>query len=304
MHFVGVECTHNGTGGTGTLTLVSVTGSPTLISVLGSTGTRWFKGAIHEYTSSAQTVISQTETGIYSINLATGVMTRSKVETTWTGGVYSCNSPSPINVGATAANVRIICTLLPTSAPEVIPFEYTGSAGFYTADDLGLHSAHAPTGTGTLALTANQEIWAPFRWTGTREIIQAGIRVNTASGTTGSQVKLSIHDLLNTGAPGAKIKDLPTLPTDATGNIAGSVTGLWLPPGWYWTCILSSSGTAALVKLGVSSISPAGTSNGTAVQYITRTGSFSSGIPDPAPTSGGTPVNNNQAPMIFLKQAA
>src|SRR5688500_4190733 len=172
------------TGGTGALTLAAVTGWPRWQDVWGSTGSRYASYVIQEWAGADHSgPPTKAEAGLGTINLATGVLTRTKPTSTWNsaGPTYDGTSPTAISFGTTAANIEVSSSPTAELSPDTIPYGTVAAP----AADVGMSSQHAMVSTSTRALTANTAYFTAFLWFGVREIIHAPFYVRTAGASFG-----------------------------------------------------------------------------------------------------------------------
>jgi len=293
-----VRQTHDGSGGSGSLTLVAVGGYPQFADVFGGSGTRLVQYAIKQFTTSAKTQLAQAETGLGSINLATGVLSRSKVLASWDGSTYVKVAPSALSFSSDASLISIDCGPIADGFMPPVPFWNTtlGSA----PSSAGMPGDnHAPTG-GTTTL-GQYKIWiVPFRWAGRGEIVAAGFWVTTADAA--GHAKIAVYDVDSAGGPGALIGDFGAVSLASTGaaNVSGS---LWLPPGWYFARVIGDSATAAVRGNGTGGAAmptPLGMRGGGQLAsqwYKTGSAGDYTATPDPCGNSGYTTDWNTSFPL-------
>lgn len=290
-----IEATHNGTGGSSTLTLADVTGSPNYDDVFGASGTILVDYIINEYTTSDRNVLTQSEQGIGSLVLSTGVFTRVKVETTWTGSTYDAINPARLTIGSTAANVRIMCGPAVNSAPQCPPFVSRA-----LGDDVGIPAANHMGSSATIALAADTAYYWPYLWAGRGDIDQASIRVSTVS-IGAAQAKWAVFQFDSDALPGKRLYSFQNAGVDTFDLRMGGVSGwstrsvsMHLDPGWYWMGIILEA--AANVVIGDTSevlMSPAGISGTGSINRVQKAITYATGLSDPADaTSLVTPITS------------
>lgn len=247
----GIRQTHNGTGGTGTLTLVAMSGWPAFSNVF--TGTRLVDYEIDQYTDASKTVLAQQECGEGSINTSTNVLTRTKIDSTWNGTTYlpnpgSATAPTALNITNTAANVDILCSPSAASMMAAMPFFYGTVAN--VSDGLGCMPMNiSGVANGTLGLVAGTITYSPIFIGHRGPFSQASVRVTTA--TTGGTPTLTvdIFEVASDGSPGKLLIDFgnlgstsSTAPFTLTSSAIG--TPVALVPGWYYQGILFVANSA------------------------------------------------------------
>src|SRR5271165_1402756 len=248
-----IRCTHNGTGGTGNLTLVDVSGFPGFDNVFA--GTRWVRYTIDEYTDSTFATLKQSETGIGAINTSTLVLTRTSIKSTWNGTTYlpnpgSATAPTAISFGNTAASIQIMCSPVAGSLLPSIPA--VAAAATNLADGVGLPGLGVSVSSSNFSLTSGIVYYFPVLIMHEGPFSQASVRVVgvTTGGTPTLSVAIYEVDLTNAGLPGKKLADFGSLgvtTTAATITSAALSTPVYLAPGWYYVAVLyianSASGT-------------------------------------------------------------
>ena len=262
-----VQATHNGTGGTGTLTLAAVSGSPQPSDVWGTTATKIVYYSIDEYTDNTFATLKQGESGMGSLNLSTGVLTRSVVWRTWVSGAgYVVNGASAINVGATAANVRI---LLSATANLMRPAQPAINALAGLSGWLPFNTRQTwDSGNGNTALSAGNRHYCPIEFVYGKPITAVALNVGTIA--SASSTRLGIYDWDTDGLPGNLITEFTATAQINTGGSTGynsvSVTPPFIPPGWYWLCI-QSSGAPSIANLTLQGNPGAGDSGSRDLMY-------------------------------------
>jgi hypothetical protein len=289
-------------GSPDTLTLAAVSGSPQYTDVFGTSGSRFVEYTAIQWTDSTRSVIAKAQGGVGSLNLATNVLTQTNIMWAWDGTTYDPTSPTEVTFTAGSSTTRVYCSMGAGIALGGMPFTATASP----SEDLGMLSMHyASTFVSSAAMVVDQEKYLPHWWHGTKEIVQCGIRVqtNVASGAC----KHAIYECGSDGLPGKKIADIAVgTPYDCstTGNKTASVSGLWLPPGWYYDGLIVNSSTIALRGGSTQTLStPMGTTAGDQIIGGAKNGNYTTGLPDPAST-GLTGITNAATPGVYWKQAA
>jgi hypothetical protein len=234
------------TGGTGALTLSGVTGSPGYTDAFGTSGTRTVEYQALEYTDSTRAELVRAESGVGSIALSTGVLTRSLVTATWvaSGASYLpkpgvATAPSALSFGTTAANIRIILAPVADGAlpyghntgnsEGVLPFFFTGTAG-----------------PGTNNLTHQEIRYWYYPWLHNRRPISVvTIRMGATYTGGSSSYNLGIYAVGTDGFPAEQLADFGNLGSIVSGNISsGALTNPIQPPtgGFYVAELAQFSG--------------------------------------------------------------
>jgi hypothetical protein len=255
----GIRQTHNGTGGTGTLTLVAVSGWPAFSNVF--TGVRFVDYEIDQYTDASKTVLAQQECGEGSIDTSTGILTRTKIDSTWNGTTYlpnpgSATAPTALNITNTAANVDIICSPSAASMMAITPFFYGTVAN--VADGLGclpMNLAAAANSTAAMPTSGTVQ-YAPVYIGHRGPFSQASVYVTTGSTGGTPTLGVALFEVASDGSPGKKLIDFGNL--GSTSNTApffltntALATPVYLSPGWYYQGMLWIAGGATLGSLAV-----------------------------------------------------
>lgn len=305
----GIRQTHDGTGGTGTLTLVAISGWPAFSNVF--TGVRLVDYEINEYTDASKTVLAQQECGEGSIDTSTGILTRTRIDSTWNGTTYlpnpgSATAPTALNITNTAANVDIICGPSAASMMAAVPFYY-GAVGS-VSDGLGLPPFNFNSANSSVSpnLTSGTVWYSPSYLAHRGPFSQASVRVTT--GTTGGTPTLTVgvFEVASDGSPGKKLIDFGSVGTTSntapfTLTSSALSTPVSLPPGWYWTGILwvanSATGTPIIKAASGGLPGPGGVflSNASPFASLLTVGSQTV-LTDPATP----PTGNVSAPTIPL----
>lgn len=237
-----INCTHNGTGGSGTITLAGRTGFPQPTDVWGSSLTKYVAYSIAEYTDSTFATLSKYERGIGSIVLSTNVLTRTVPKITWTsGGSYLTGAPSALSFGNTAANIIITLT---ASANNIAP-----GIGASIGNGMTYHNLHTrqvvKSGAATIGLSNGTALFFMAEFSSDIPITTVAVYVSTFA--TG-KLRVGIYDVNpSTGYPGNLVSELTSSTQIDTGTSNGAksvspASPLWLPNGWYWVCLLANAG--------------------------------------------------------------
>lgn len=271
--------------GTGALTLVAVSGYPTFDQLLAS-GALWAAGTYQVWYDIIDETNGLFEAGIGSYVTSTKVLTRTLPQHTYTGTTYDATSPSALNF---ASNTNVVVMMSPLSTMGGgLAFPGTGNvSGAMGGSTAGGIASSVARGNASIVVTADREYYIPFLWLGSNQIDQVATRTITAA-TTGN-MKSAWYEMLASGAPGAKLKDFGAGAIGGAGvNFALAVTNFAPPPGWYfYACVFD----AAVQPVNIRSAIPPplgcdATINPLASYF--RTGSYSTGLPDPGSVASPT----------------
>lgn len=236
-----IRCTHNGTGGSGTITLAAVTGWPQPSSVFGTSGTRIVYYEICEYTDTTFATLSNYERGIGSLVLSTGVLTRNPVAT-WNGSAYTSTGATALTIGNTAANVQILLSANTVTQAPALPTVQSTIAGsgwspFNTRQT-------ADSSASTITISANTNYYIPVEFRFGKPLTAVAIEVTTLAASTSA--RLALYDWGTDGLPQNPIVEFTSgSQFDCTSTGVKSVTGNWfVPPGWYFLMLQANGGPA------------------------------------------------------------
>ena len=291
------------TGGTGALTLTAVTGWPRWQDVWGSTGSRYASYCIQEWAGTDHSGPPiKAEGGLGTINLATGVLTRSKPASTWlaSGPTYDGTSPSAISFGTTAANIEISSSPLADFSPDTIPYLVSAAPGEPLG---GMSSQHAMVSNSNRTFTANTGYFTAFLWLGLGEIIQISMYVETAVASSGC--KAAIFECGTNGLPGNRLLDINSASPYNTTTIGAKATavtaGFYLPQGWYYSGLVSGHAIVVRCADPQTLLSMTGcASTGGPNTHLSASVTYTTGFAATAPatfTAGGTA----NGPVVFMK---
>lgn len=239
MYADAIRCTHNGTGGSGTITLASVTGWPQPSSVFGTSGTRIVFYEICEYTDSTFATLSKYERGIGSLVLSTSVLTRNPAAT-WDSTTYTSTGATALSFGNTAANVQILLSANTVTQAPALPTVQSTLAGSGWSPFNTRQTADFSLSTVTLSSNTNYYIPVEFRFG--KPLTSVAIEVTTLAASTSA--RLAIYDWGTDGLPQNPIVEFTSgSQFDCTSTGVKSVTGNWfIPPGWYFLLIQANGG--------------------------------------------------------------
>lgn len=280
MYADAVRCTHNGTGGSSTLTLAAVTGYPQPSDVWSTSGTKRVHYEICEYTDSTFATLSKYERGIGSLVLSTGVLTRTDVLYTASSGTVNAANPTALNFGNTAANIQILFGASAFTQRPALP-AIQAAVGDTQWTPINWRQ-QADSTASTLALSANTEYWIPIEFIYGKPITSIGVEITT--GATGN-LRLSLYDWDTDGLAGNLLTEFTSGTQIDTSGAAGvhSVTPAskyWAPPGFYWL-LLQCNATPTLRSYPVVGNPGAGIHSARDIVYITKSGTYGA-----APSTG------------------
>lgn len=280
-------------------TLAAVTGFPTFAQILTSIATtRNILYTIREYTDASLTVPLKWEHGFGSYNQSTNVLTRIKVLSTWDGTSYVTVSPSMLSFGT--ANTRVFsgpCADAPHHA--VMPFQ-----NYTVGDAMGATGLNMVMTASTFQMVSNTEYYMPFLHGGTGRIIAVNLYVT--SRVTGTACKVGFYDIGSDGLPGRLVWDATggtPVDTGTAAGIFGVTVSKFLPPGWYYLCLLAN-GIPTLRAFQAAGLwpGPGGSSSGNPNTRLSGSGSYATGLPSTR-TATLTAGSNLASPTAFLKSA-
>jgi hypothetical protein len=299
--------------GTGTVSCSSVSGFPTFDTAFSaSSNTRMVDYTIED------SVAVQMEWGMGSYT--NGVLTRSKVKGTFTGGTLLEIAPTAINFAGTAANITVrISPLADSFLPGFPAANISSTPASNVYNSAGLLSGHIfQRSIPGVAITASAvEYYFPFLWQGQGDITQFAVYLGTAQ--AGGAGKFALYDVGSDGLPGNFIVSFGTLTlssgsgtiiTQAAANWGGFTTGLPLPCGWYYIgCIFTATTTypsLAVSPQGTCLATPAGFTSHyygftTALKFTS--GNYATGMPTGVPgrAYAFTGSDFNKVPLLYLK---
>ncbi len=228
-------------GGTGSLTLDTVSGYPTFYAVFGSS--RYFAYAI--LLESDGTPL---EIGIGHMSSETS-LTRDRILATYTGGTYDDTAPSAVSLTNGTA-YRVICT------PEAGNIAATIHGIFDASSVIGaaggnrkIYSDGANSPGSTRKLVANRQYLIPFLLNGVAEVNELGAYVSTGAADT--NIRLGLYALRSDGYPETLIAESSIGLSSETNytRIVSSIASMRLYPGWYATSIVSD-GAPTIAAVG------------------------------------------------------
>lgn len=289
-----IRCTHNGTGGTGTLTLASVSGWPQPTDVFGTSGTMlgWYE--ITEYTDNTLTVEKNYERGVGSLVLSTNVLTRSSIKVTWNGTTWNATTPTALNFGATAANIVVTFTASSGTQRPAIPFNSTSGSVATPYQSFNTRQQF-DSSTGGVVLTNGTKYYVPieFNWDG--PITTVALQVTTFQAA--SHCRLGLYDWDTDGFAGNLLTEF----TSATQFDCSTANGIktvtmaakfWRPPGPYVLCFQADNSSLAISGAVVAGATGFAIGSSRDNVYATHTGTYGA-LPAVADKSGLTYVSRS-----------
>jgi hypothetical protein len=217
--------------GAGALTIAAITGAPRLIDAQPVLGVR------HPYELVDKVTGMFIEAGWGYLTDAT-TFVRAKVTATLSGGVYNSSNPTPVNLtGDTILVLGPHASTLESMLPTV-DNQSSGVSRYLT-------SAHRNLSTTVSGPSGNNIQYMPF-------LLRCGARVsslavNVTTQGVGDTARLGLYHCNEKGYLGAMLASTGSLDLGTTGVKDGPLSSpLTLPPGWYFTGFIASSGTPRL----------------------------------------------------------
>lgn len=295
------------TGGTGALTLQDVTGLPGYENFFA--GTRLVEYTILEFTTSAQTVLKQAESGIGSFVNSTKVLTRTTIEQSWDGTTLLPNwssgtAPSAVTFGSTAANIQVICA--PVVASAWAEWPYTSTLG----DNIGVCQVGVSAVATDIVTLANQQaIYVPCIFPARQaQFTKMSLRIGATGYVGGSSSIIgALYEIGSNGRPGKKLVDWPTTfgALAANTTLTSAAATAFPNPGPCYAAILTqfSGGAGAPQIAAISPIGPSPlgmTMSGTL--YINNYATVASvtTLDDPATLTSIAVVSSSASPAVML----
>jgi hypothetical protein len=224
--------------------------------VLGSSGTAFGWYTIAEYTDNTKATLSKFERGIGSIALSTGVLTRSRVDVTWTsGGSYVRGGATALTFGNTAANIDILFGDSGASVTAHLPglLDFASVDIWQPLNSLQVYSS----AVSTWSMNAGDRLWVPTFYRHNKPISQ--VAVKTATGQPASNMRVGIYDCdpIHGGAGNILTEFTSGSQIATTVNSSYRSVTLGTPfrliPGWYWTCLQGDTNAVTIDRLDVPS---------------------------------------------------
>lgn len=294
-----IRCTHNGTGGSGTLTLASVTGWPQPSSVFGTSGTRIVYYEICEYTDTTFATLANYERGVGSLVLSTGVLTRNPAAT-WNATTYTSTGATALTIGNTAANVQILLSANTVTQAPALPIAQSTIGGASGLTPFNTRQT-ADSSAGALTLSSNTNYYMPVEFRFGKPLTSVAIEVTTLASATSA--RLAIYDWGTDGLPQNPIVEFTSSTQfDCTSTGVKSVTGNWfIPPGWYFL-MLQSNGAPAIRTYTVHGNTGLGENGNRDLIYYTKGGTYGT-IPTTGDKTAASNVSRSSGvtPMVWCK---
>lgn len=296
MYADAIRCTHNGSGGTGTLTLSSVTGWPQPSSVFGTSGTRIVYYEICEYTDATFATLAKYERGVGSLVLSTGVLTRNPAAT-WNATTYTATGATALSIGSTAANVQILLSANTVTQAPALPTVQSTISGATGISPFNTRQT-ADSSAGTLALTANTNYYIPVQFTFGKPLTGVAVEVTTLIAAT--NIRISVYDWGTDGLPQNLVLEFTSsTQVDSSSTGVKTITGNWfLPPGWYWL-MLQSNGAPSIRTYTIHTNTGGGESGNRDIIYYTKGGTYGTIPTTGDKTAASTVTRSSGAPPII-----
>jgi hypothetical protein len=274
------------TTGSGALTLSAVTGYPKLSDVFAV-------GQLFSYTLLDSNGLLL-EAGDGALTDAT-TMTRAKVCATFSGTTYANSAPSAISLSGTTT---VVCTPHAATLESMLPTVDSQSASISRY----LTSAHRNLATTTSGPSANNVQYMPFLLRCGAPVASLAVNVTTLG--AGDTARAGLYVCNEKGYPGALLATTGSLDLSTTGVKGGTLAApLFLPPGWYYTGFVASSGTPRLTAYSSGTSNQMGGSplgfNSSLTAIELRTESVgSTALPATASTTSSAQAIGNIHPII------
>ena len=285
----GIKETTNTTG-TGALTLSAVTGFARFSDRFSVNETAYYS----LLDSSGQVI----EEGVGTVG-ASNTLSRSRVVTTFTSGVYNDVNPTAVSLTGTTT---VICTAISSSFAPIMPGinsvqTYSGSAAQRVLMDARLNFGS----TGSVTLAANQLYMQPYYLS--TECIATGIAMRVVTGVAGKLLRAGLYRLNNNCSPAVLVDETAALSVATTGvNLTGSFAANHkLLPGWYCIAFVSDGSPAIGGVVGHVLVNPTGilSTNSVLAPTSYNYGSHTFG-PLPATPPTAVTAGSTQHPAVGL----
>ena len=274
------------TTGTGTLTLSAVSGYPLPADARAV-------GTLVQYSILASS--GDKEAGIGRI-AAGNTLERVAVTGTWVSGTYNGSPSAPITLPSGTHEVILGLTSASVFEPALFPLTVA------EVSDRTLPSAHLrSTNANTTGLAAAQRLTTYPYLLQTSGVLTA-MTINVATLAAGASCLLGLYEVGTDGAPGRRIAvTSAAIDTSTTGFKQQAVdASVRLTPGWYWTAMVASVGTASLTG-AIADVHAFGASANATVASV-RIDAVNTTIVDPFPASDRviSATNSPTIPYIGL----
>lgn len=298
-----IRCTHNGTGGAGTLTLAAISGWPQPTDAFGTSGTRRVGYVLSEWTDSSKSVPLQAERGRGLLNLATNVLTRDEVALTWVAGTgYTSAGASALSFGNTAANIDLELTATAVTQRPALPALPTSAGTVDTPYTAANTRVQLDTNAGGQALVNGTRYYQLAEYDYAKPI--SIIAVNATAVATTGNVRLSVYDVGADG-PGNLIKEFTSAAQIAVNTASGIksltlATPFWLAPGRYYFMVQADAAVSLMFGVPVGNTGM-GIHGARDVVYLAKAATYGA-----APSTGDTSLTGTSRSaggqiMIYLK---
>lgn len=245
------------------------------------------------------------ESGTMRYDSATG-MTKLRIFEKLEGGVLTANPA--VTAGITLSGSAQISSDMPAqmyggTAASAGSSAYGGQVGKRFGSAAPLQGAAS-----TMLQISDNMYFAPYYLA--QGISLAALAILVTTPVAASNIKLALYSRLADGSPGALIASTGNITTTAAALARGVITqsNINITPGWYWVAIHTSHAITVQTTDG-NVLSPNGSGlNDPRLQLsrLTAALSFSSGLPDPAPTgaAGNSTLSNNAGVLQIVLEAA
>jgi hypothetical protein len=228
---------------------------------------------------------------------ATTTFVRARVTATYSGGTYTDESPSAVNLSGTTT---VICTPHAATMEAMLPTVDGQTAGL----NRFLSPANRNTASTTLATPVLRCYYVPFLLRCGAPIGSLSFNV-TGAGAASTVARVGIYGLKSNGYMGDLMATTGDVATDTTGLKTTSLaSAIFLAPGWYYTAFVCSGSPTVTAWTGSPSNifggSPLGFSGATAVD--TRHETLASAVlPSTANTSTtAITAGNTNLPAVWM----
>lgn len=219
------------TTGTGNLTTSSVSGYVPITTTFPHTVQQRF-----EYTI-VDSNYAPIEAGIGYMSAST-TMVRETIIATYDGST-TYNDANPTAFSLASGTKYILCADNAGSHIHGVIHRDTGTYKYYSGDNFGLSTLDGTEAPGTNSLRAS-----PFLFSSRKPILS--VSINCSTGVASSNARIGIATVGSDGLPDVLLMDSGDISTATSGIKTYTLsTPFWLPPGWYY-CYINTSSTQTL----------------------------------------------------------
>ena len=297
------------TGGTGALTLSSISGWPSFTNLFGTSGTRIVRYQINQYTDSTHATLAQFEEGIGTLTLSTNSLARTQVNSTWDGTTYlpnwsSSTAPTALSFSATSNLVDVICS--PAPGTMLPPPAFVAPAISSVTSGVGAPPVGVLQSAITYTLNGGTSTGVFFAWPvllqHPNQISKVSIIVTTAQTGTSAYFALYENTSSGIGNPVANWGNIgaTTSATVVTSSALAQPVQLW---GWYWAGILCYGNASNVAVRGHTLlVGPQGYLTSSASGAACWSLSAQTALPASAPTmTGNNGVASAYCPLVLFQ---